>query len=44
MKPRDFIEFRGSKIEGEARVWNQVLYPEKLGLALKVVRKSPGAG
>ena len=32
-KPRDFIEFRGSEIEGEVRVWNQVPYPEKLGLA-----------
>jgi very-short-patch-repair endonuclease len=39
----DFIAFRGLEIGGESRSWKQVPYPEKLGLAVSVIRKHPRA-
>ena len=38
-EPGDFISFRGLEIAGEPRSWKQVPYPEKLGLAVSIVRK-----
>ena len=39
----DFIEFRGLEIGGKSRSWKQVPHPEKLGLAVSVIRNNPRA-
>ena len=41
--PTDYIEFRGLEIGGESRSWKQVPHPEKLGLAVSVIRNKPRA-
>lgn len=43
VEPRDLIGFRGLEIGGQTRSWKQVPYPEKMGLAVSIIRDNPRA-